>query len=121
MHRVQGGQGGHVLNDGDKVLIFHRRAFDADPLRFFVGTVNECEGGLAAVVGHAWIQDVHRGAFTRKPDMRTRVVALTSGHLTVYKLARHVSLDDLTVEYGAANEALLTDGGDFRMDITDRT
>jgi hypothetical protein len=31
-----------------------------------------------------------------------------------------VKLDNLTVEYGPAKEALLTDGGDFRMDITDR-
>ena len=110
-----------MLNDGDKVLIFHRRLFEQDHLRFFVGTVNECAGGLAAVVGHAWIQDVHRGAFTRKPDMRTRIIALSSGDLIIYKLARHVNLDDLTVEYGSANEALLTDGGSFRMDITDRT
>jgi hypothetical protein len=53
--------------------------------------------------------------------MRTQVISVSSGHLIIYKLARYVSLDDLTVEYGSANEALLTDGGDFRMDITDRT
>ena len=121
MRRSVFGRGADVLNDGDKVLIFHRRFFDQDPLRFFVGTVNECQDGLAAVVGHAWVQDVHRNAFTRKPDMRTRVVALSAGDLIVYKLARHVSLDDLTVEFGAANETLLTDGANFRMDITDRT
>ena len=114
----------HCFIGAQKVICHHADMpglFGEDHLRFFVGTVNECAGGLAAVVGHAWIQDVHRGAFTRKPDMRTTVIALSSGDLIVYKLARHVNLDDLTVEYGAANEALLTDGGDFRMDITDRT
>jgi hypothetical protein len=72
-----------MLSDGDKVMIFHRRLFVEDDLRFFVGTVNECEEGLAAVVGYAWIQDVHRGAFARKPDMRTQIVALSSGQLVV--------------------------------------
>lgn len=109
-----------MLVDGDKVLIFHRRLFEEDHLRFFVGTVNECRGEIAAVVGHAWIQDVHRGTFARKPDMRTQLVPLASGHIVLYKLARRVNLDDITVEYGAANEALLTDGLEFRMDITDR-
>lgn len=108
-----------MLHTGDKVLIFHRRLFEEDHLRFFVGTINECDTGFAAVVGHSWIQDVHRGAFTRRPDMRTLVIALSSD-LIVYKLAKFVELDHLTVEYGAAQEPVLTDGGEFRMDITDR-
>jgi hypothetical protein len=109
-----------MLHDGDKVLIFHRRLFEEDHLRFFVGSVNEYAGGFAAVVGYAWIQDVHRGAFTRKADMRTQIIALAAGDLVVYKLPKYVNLDNVTVEYGAAKESFLTDGGNLRMDITDR-
>ena len=75
---------------------------------------------FGAVVGYAWIQDVHRGAFTRKADMRTQIIALAAGDLMVYKLPKHVNLDNVTVEYGAAKESFLTDGGNLRMDIMDR-
>ena len=109
-----------MLNIGDKVVVFHRRRFDEDHLRFFIGSVNEFDAGLASVVGHAWIQEVHRGACHRKPDMRTQLVPLGSGDIIIYRLAKLVELDDLSVEYGTGGMSVLTDGGDFRMDITDR-
>jgi hypothetical protein len=109
-----------MLVNGDKILVFHRRRFEEDHLRFFVGTVNEFENGVAGVAGHSWIQDVQRGAFHRKPDMRTQLVPVTTGEIVIYKLPKLVNLDDLSVEFGRAKEPLLTDGGEFRFDITDK-
>jgi hypothetical protein len=43
-----------MLKEGDKILIAHRRLFEKDDVRFFVGRVDAYE----AATGHSYVRDI---------------------------------------------------------------
>jgi hypothetical protein len=108
-----------MINPGDKLLIAHRRLFEEDQPRFFVGQVAAYENGIAKVAGHAWVRERIRGDFARKPDQRIKFVPLASGTIMAYQLPESLDLEKVlfrTTKYGL----VFTDNGDFEMDLTDR-
>ncbi len=110
---------GPMLNPGDKLLIAHRRLFEEDQPRFFVGRVVAWENGVAKVSGHAWVKERVRGDFARKPDERVKFVPLSSGSIMAYQLPDALDLARLllrTTKHGL----VLTDDAGFTMDLTDR-
>jgi len=110
-----------ILRGGDQVLVAHRRLFAEDHPRYFAGVVEQYENGLAVVSGYTWLRDPMRGELQRKPDRRTKILSLASGTLLVYKLGPETNLEALRLETGAEGESVLTDGGELRMDLTERT
>ena len=109
-----------ILRSGDKILVAHRRLFSEDHPRYFTGEVEHYENGLAVVSGYTWLREPFRGELLRKPDRRTKVLSLTSGTLLFYKLDSETNLESLRMETGEQGECMLTDGGDLRMDLTER-
>ena len=108
-----------MLNPGDKLLIAHRRLFEEDQPRFFVGRVLAYENGIAKVAGHAWVKERVRAEFGRKPDERIKFVPLTSGTIMAYELPATVDLARVVLR--STNMGLvLTDDAKFSMDLTDR-
>lgn len=47
-----------MLEQGEKLLIVHRRLFDKDTPRFFIGEVEAFETGLAKVKGYTFVKDL---------------------------------------------------------------
>ena len=109
-----------VLQEGDRVLLSHRRLFADDSPRFFAGIVDAYEDGIARITGYSWVRDQVRGQILRKEDRRTKIVSIASGTLLVYRLPVFVDIESLRIESGPYREVLLSDGQDFRMDLTDR-
>ena len=108
-----------MLNPGDKLLIAHRRLFEEDQPRFFVGRVLAYADGIAKVAGHAWVKERVRAEFGRKPDERIKFVPLASGSIIAYELPAAVDLAKVVLR--STNMGLvLTDGAGFSMDLTDR-
>lgn len=107
-----------ILEPGMKVLIAHRRLFESDHVRFFVGLVEGYENGLSRVTGHTWTRDPYQGKFVRKNDERTKIVAIASGTVIVYQLPAHVSLASLRIE-SEGNSLVARDEGSFRMDLSE--
>lgn len=107
-----------LLNEGDNLLIAHRRLFDKDESRFFVGKVVGYDAGLVKVVGHTFVRDVISGRLIEKAELRVKVFSLTSGTLLVYQLPDSVSMDTfvLTAEEGRLHAA---DGKGFHMNLAD--
>ena len=56
-----------MLKQGDKLLIVHRRLFEKDTPRFFVGEVQAYDDGLAKVKGYTFVKDVFSGSMQKKP------------------------------------------------------
>ena len=108
-----------ILISGAKILVCHRRLFNEDHPRFFVGTVVACEEGLVKASGFSWTRDPGQG-FVRKSDERTKVISLTSGSLIVYELPSEILIEDLTIEQPSGHTVVLTDGAKFRMDLAER-
>jgi hypothetical protein len=116
---LQGGQS-MVLKEGDKILVAHRRLFEKDVVRFFIGRVDAHEAGLVKVTGHSYVRDAMGGQIVEKDECRTKILSLSSGTLIVYQLPDGLALDALTF-VGAEGRLSLTDGKSFKMNLTEAT
>lgn len=107
----------HILNPGEKVHIIHRRRFEKDIRRHFIGRVDDYEHGLARVSGYVFvIDDLSKHLFVRRPDQRVKLVPLTSGELIINVLPDAVDIDK--VHYELIDRTLIvTDGSDWNMDV----
>jgi hypothetical protein len=110
-----------ILENGDKVLIVHRRLYPSDMPRFFAGTVETFADGLALVAGYTWEREQFAGKFRRKDDMRKKIVPIASGTVLAYLLPRQTEVDRLVIETLGRDTVWLTDRGAFRMDLTERS
>jgi hypothetical protein len=107
-----------LLQEGDKILVAHRRLFARDEARFFIGRVDACEAGVVKVTGHSYVRDMFTGRMLEKAEPRTKLLSLSSGTLIVYLLPEPVCLDDLRFVTDD-RRLLLTDGKEFTMNLAE--
>jgi hypothetical protein len=107
-----------ILKPADKVFIVHRRLFETDKARFFVGAVEEYEGGVARISGYTFVREALDGHFIRKEEPRTKIVSVTSGTLIVYQIAEDLVVDDARIEV-RESRLVLTDGRRFEMNLSE--
>jgi hypothetical protein len=107
-----------MLKQGDIILVAHRRLFETDHARFFVGHVDAYEGGVVKVTGRSFVRDVLNGQVLGKAERRTKILSLSSGTLIIYQLPQGTSLDALKFE-DAGDGLSLTDGKTFTMNLSE--
>ena len=107
-----------ILQKGEKVHVIHRRHFEKDPHRHFLGVVDAYEDGLARVTGHIFTVDLIKYVFFRRPEMRTRIISLNSGEVLVNILPASVDLEKVVYKQ-EKKSVRVTDGGDWFMDISE--
>jgi len=107
-----------ILESGSKLLVVHRRLYREDEARFFVGTVEKHEDGLASVRGYTWIKDSLAGDYYRKEDVRTKIISLVSGTYFLYLLPGEADLSRIRIE-AVDHKVLITDGQALFMDLTE--
>lgn len=107
-----------ILQNGAKVLVAHRRMFETDHSRFFLGVVEGYEDGIAIVSGHTWVRSGYVGEFERKADERCKLIAITSGTVFVYVLPTNVTLKSMHFAVEGTAVYLRGDGG-FEMDLSE--
>ena len=109
-----------ILKQGEKVHIIHRRQYEKDHHRHFVGIVEGYEDGVARVTGNVYTVDPVKFTFIRRPETRTRLVAVGSGHVLVNVLPASVALDKIT--YKTERKAVrVTDGSSWYLDLSEYT
>jgi hypothetical protein len=109
-----------ILNEGDKVLVAHRRLFTGDSARFFVGTVDAYESALVKVTGHSFVRNVSTGRLVEKSQPRTKVLSLSSGTLIVYLLPNGIAIDSIRFDWTDTG-LIVTDGKEFSMNLGEYT
>ena len=98
--------------------MIHRRQMEREPHRHFVGVVEAYENGVARVTGYVYTVDTIKSAFFRRPDKRTRILAISSGDLLVNILPPEVNLDKIV--YKLEKKAVrVTDGSEWYLDISE--
>jgi hypothetical protein len=107
-----------MLNEGDKVLVVHRRLYERDEPRFFVGRVDAFENGIVKVTGHSYVRDMMSGRMVEKMESRTKILSLTSGTLIIYQLHQDVALDSVqfTSDDGCVS---MSDRNRFTMNLSE--
>lgn len=108
-----------ILEEGGRVLIVHRRLFEADHPRYFVGIVDAYEAGVIRVSGYTWVRDSFNGTFARKEELRTKIFSIASGTLIVYQLPSGTDVKAIRFELNKDGKLTLTDGGALKMDLTE--
>jgi hypothetical protein len=109
-----------ILKEGDKLLIAHRRLFEGDLVRYFIGHVEEYETGVVKATGHTYVRDAMDGLVIEKADARTKIFSLSSGTLIVYQLPDNAALESLKF-VSSVGRLTLTDGKGFTMNLTEAT
>jgi hypothetical protein len=109
-----------MMSEGDAVLIVHRRLFSDDQSRFFIGTVQDYEAGIACVKGVTWLRDPANGEYCAKPDTRTKVISASSGTLMIYLLPAGCQTESLELAKRDDRHLVLRDGQGFEMDLSER-
>lgn len=106
-----------ILKPGEKIHVIHRRRFDKDIRRHFVGTVEAYEAGLIRATGYVFVVDeLNQHLFTKRPDRRTKLIPLASGDVIVNVLPE--DLDTEQVRYELDGRKLwVTDGNGWKMDV----
>lgn len=107
-----------ILEKDDKVVVSYRRLFAEDDSRFFVGIINEYEGGLARATGHNWTWAWSHGMFLRDKAPRAQIIPTLSHGLIVVKVDRALDLTALEVKVDANENATLTNGRGFELELT---
>jgi hypothetical protein len=106
-----------ILNPGEHIHVIHRRRFDKDIRRHFVGTVDTCEGGVARANGYVFvIDDLNQHLFVKRPDRRTKLIPLASGDVIVNVLPETLDLEQVRYELDG-RKLWVTDGKDWKMDV----
>lgn len=107
-----------LLESGDKLLVVHRRLFERDGSRFFVGSVEAYEVGIVKLTGYTFVRDPLGGSVSRKNDARTKLFSLTSGALMFYVLPRDLEVASIRM-LAEESSLALTAGTTFRMDLSE--
>lgn len=107
-----------ILDEGNKVLIVHRRLFEKDESRYFVGEVVGYEDGIVKTTGYSFVRDMMAGTIIRKEDPRTKIFSLASGSFLVYQLPDAANIK--SVEFKAKDDqVVLTGGKTLSMNMTE--
>ncbi len=108
-----------ILSEESNVLIAHRRLFDSDSPRIFIGKVEAYESGIVRVNGHTWLRDTFSGSYVKKEDQRTKILSIASGTLIVYVLPATTQLARVRFESTPEGHLFLKDGAALKMDLTE--
>jgi hypothetical protein len=106
-----------ILSPGEKIHVMHRRRFEKDVRRHFVGEVESYEQGVARASGYVFvIDDLSKHLFVKRPDRRIKLIAISSGDVIVNVIPETVDVE--SVVYELENRSLVvTDGGTWSMDV----
>ena len=107
-----------ILAPGEKIHVIHRRHFDHEPHRHFVGVVNDYREGVLRMTGHVYAVDPTTYQFIRRPEQRVRVVSVVSGEVIVNVIPPSVDLSKISYRLeGTAGRVRA--GCDWHLDISD--
>jgi hypothetical protein len=107
-----------LLKEGDKILVAHRRLFEKDELRYFIGRIDAYEAGIAKTTGHSFLRDIMSGRLIEKAEQRTKILSLSSGTYIIYQLPDRVAIEALKFVLSDGRLSL-TDGMGFTMNLSE--
>ncbi len=106
-----------ILRPGEKIHVMHRRRFEKDVRRHFVGEVEGYEQGLARASGFVFvIDDLSKHLFVKRPDRRTKLLSIGSGDVIVNVIPQTVDVEKVAYELNDRS-LVVTDGSDWTMEV----
>jgi hypothetical protein len=107
-----------ILKVGENIHVIHRKLYEGDIHRHFVGVVQACEGALVRVKGNLFAMDAKTNQFMKRDSPRTRIISLDSGEVIVNVLPEQVDIDQISYKPRPGGGFQVTDGSAWHFDIT---
>lgn len=107
-----------ILRCGEKIHVIHRRHYEKDAHRHFIGTVESYESGVARVVGHVFTVDTVKFQYVRRPEVRTRIISVVSGDLLINVIPASVDLEKVSYKH-EKKSVRVSDGSDWFLDLSE--
>ncbi len=108
-----------ILEQGEKVHVMVRRAFERDLRRHFIGKVIDVSGVLARMEGHVYVHDAAANQYIRRPDRRIRVFSLADAGNIINILPQEADLEQAKYTQVQGKKLVVTDGRTFTLDINE--
>lgn len=105
-----------MARSGEVLHIIERRLFPGDVRRHFIGRVESTSDRALRVRGFLFVYDSSASAFLRKPELRTRIIALDN-RIIINVLPEGVEPERVRYAHDAEGNLSLTGGSDFELDI----
>lgn len=105
-----------VAKPGEVLHIIERRLFPGDVRRHFIGRIEATSARALRVSGFLFVYDSSASAFLRKPELRTRIIALDN-RVIINVLPQGVELEQVRYAHDSEGNLTLIDGSDFELDI----
>ena len=106
-----------LIDEGEKIHVAARRTFDGDIRRHFAGVVTRISHTALRADGYTFIFDGFTGQFTRRPEVRTRIISVLDANLIIKVIPRTVDVSKVRYRLSPERRLIMTDDGDFTMDI----
>lgn len=107
-----------LVKPGEVVHVIERRLFQGDVRRHFVGEIEACSGPALRVKGYLFVYDSGASAFSRKPEVRTRLMPLDN-RLILNVLPEGVSVEAIGYTHDTEGNLTLTDRAGFELDVSE--
>ncbi|MBI3413747.1 MAG: hypothetical protein HY043_00275 [Verrucomicrobia bacterium] len=106
-----------LLLKGEKIHVVHRRLFEKDIRKHFVGEVEDYEDGLVRATGYVFmIDDPRENVFRKRAELRTRIFSLHGGNIILNVIPPTVEL--AKVRYESHGHCFrVTDGSEWQLEI----
>jgi hypothetical protein len=108
-----------ILRVGEKIHVMIRRRFEGDLRRHFVGEVAEVGENAARVDGYVFVLDTGTKQYTRRPELRTRIISLTDDGNIINVIPAATRLDAVTYKMSKDNRLVVTDGEHLALDVNE--
>lgn len=107
-----------IIAAGDRILACHRRLFEKDEPRFFVGEVLASNDAVIKVSGFSFSRDLNTGRIVVKKEQHTKIISVIAGTYLLYQLPEDISIEHLRFVQDKG-QLVLADEAGFRMDLTE--
>ena len=110
-----------LIKVGEKLHVIYRAMYENSTRQHFVGEVAAYENGLARLDGYVFVYEVKSDDFLRKEDVRSTFVNVGENGYIINVIPQQTKLEDVFYKYVSPAGLIVSDGKDFRLDISEFT
>lgn len=103
----------------EKFHVMYRSLYEKSTRRHFIGEVLSSQGSVCRMHGFAFIYDVKKTEFVKKPDKRTTIINLAESGYVVNVVDPSVVIENVHYKYSQDIGLIATDDKEFSLDINE--
>ncbi len=108
-----------ILKVGEKIHVMIRRRFENDMRRHLVGEITEVGENVVRVEGYTFVLDTGTKKYTRRPELRTRIISLIDSGNIINVIPAATKLEAVAYKMSEDNRLIVTDGEHLSLDVNE--